>query len=58
MGEAKVEDTSTPNVEGQNLTMRMQMRWLHPPGERLLEKIEYHLYAVALHFTLLQLLPP
>jgi hypothetical protein len=50
MGNPKMEDISTSHVERQNLTMRMRMRRFTRLTNAFSKKVEYHLYAVALHF--------
>lgn len=51
MGNPNVEDITTSDVERQSLTMRMQMRRFTRLTNAFSKKVEYHLYAVALHFT-------
>lgn len=50
MGNPKMEDISASHVERQNLTMRMSMRRFTWLTNAFSKKVEFHLYAVALHF--------
>jgi IS1 family transposase len=50
MGSPDMEKVSTSYVERQNLTMRMQMRRFTRLTNAFSKKVEFHLYAVALHF--------
>jgi IS1 family transposase len=51
MGKPDYSEVSTSYVERQNLTMRMGMRRFTRLTKAFSKKVEYHLYAVALHFT-------
>jgi IS1 family transposase len=49
MGDPKTEDITTSHVERINLTTRMEVRRFTRLTNAYSKKIEYHLYAVALH---------
>ena len=51
MGRPNDEHISTSMVERQNLTMRMGMRRFTRLTNGFSKKLEYHMYAIALHYT-------
>jgi IS1 family transposase len=50
MGMPEEKDVCTSHVERQNLTMRIQMQRFTRLTNAFSKKVEYHLYAMALHF--------
>ena len=51
MGNPDEQHISTSLVERQNLHMRMQMRRFTRLTNAFSKKLEYHMYAIALHYT-------
>ena len=50
-GNPDMAEVSTSLIERQNLTMRMQMRRVTRLTNGFSKKVEFYLYAVALHYT-------